>query len=64
MLFIIIEGDQRASALTAHLLSKGILITGGTVMRLVTHRDISRDNISSTIAECDQFLANYVEQTP
>ncbi len=49
MVFVEATGE-RAGSLVAHLKSRGVLTTGTTQLRFVTHLDVDADGIDRTIA--------------
>ena len=46
-----------AAALAAHLAAEGIMITGSTRQRWVTHLDVSRADVDHALASVDRFFA-------
>jgi len=49
---------ETVSALTVFLEKRNIIIRGGTTTRLVTHLDISREDIATVIAACEDFFTS------
>jgi threonine aldolase len=58
MVFVQLPVESR-NRLTAFLARKGILVTGRECLRLVTHRDVSSDDITTVIAACAAFRQQY-----
>lgn len=58
MVFATIEDPGRAQALEAFLGSKGVLILGGQVLRLVTHKDVDTESVTQTV----QLFADFFSQ--
>jgi threonine aldolase len=50
-------GVERATALTAHLRERGILVSGRGCLRLVTHLDVTAEDIDSVIAAFREFFS-------
>ncbi|MDR0780749.1 MAG: low-specificity L-threonine aldolase [Pseudomonadales bacterium] len=48
-----------ADALTRHLKARGILVDPGATLRLVTHLDVSREDIAAVVREVRAFYDNY-----
>ncbi len=55
MVFVTLDQD-RAMALTNFLKQHGILTIGGETMRLVTHLDVTADDIQTVIARFKDFF--------
>ena len=49
MVFVTLAGQVDAKALAAGLREQGILVTPGATLRLVTHKDISREDVIHTV---------------
>jgi len=56
MVFITIENAGIVEPFQTHLAQHGVAVLGGQVMRLVTHRDISRAAVEETIALSRKFF--------
>lgn len=56
MVFVSLDQDS-AVGLQEHLKRQGILIRAGATMRLVTHLDVSADDIRTVIGQLKQFFA-------
>jgi threonine aldolase len=54
MVFITVE-PSLAEPLRQFLKQRGILIGGGNPMRLVTHLDVSRDEVQAVVGAAKQF---------
>jgi threonine aldolase len=57
MLFVSINGEKLA-ALTSHLREQGILVAGREALRLVTHLDITADDVTRTIVAFKEYYCN------
>ena len=57
MVFVAIDPPQRAADLQRYLKTHGILISGRTGFRLVTHIDVSRADIDRMLAATKDFFA-------
>ena len=55
MLFVRVKGG-REGALTAELKARGILVTGRSSLRLVTHRDVAREDLERVVRGVEGFL--------
>jgi threonine aldolase len=47
---------ERAAGLLAHLRARGVLATGGTRLRFVTHLDVDRAGIDRAVAAASEYL--------
>jgi threonine aldolase len=56
MLFLHL-GPERSAALAAYLRTLGILIAGRDAIRLVTHLDVTADDVETVIGACKNFFA-------
>jgi threonine aldolase len=58
ILFVNLVGPtrERAAELSAHLKQQGVLANGSTRLRLVTHLDISQEDVDHAIAAFRSFL--------
>ncbi len=56
MVFLCLDKEQ-AALLAAHLRAQGILVAGRDGLRLVTHRDVTADDIATVVRECKDFFA-------
>jgi threonine aldolase len=56
MIFVDVD-PAVAAAFAAQLSASGVLITGTTHQRWVTHLDVTRDDVSRAIACVDAFFA-------
>jgi threonine aldolase len=57
MVFVGVRADL-AGSLAAHLATEGVLITGTTRQRWVTHLDVARADVERAIASVDRFFAD------
>lgn len=57
MVFLSLE-KERAALLAAHLRERGILVAGRDVLRLVTHLDVTADDIATVVRACKDFFSN------
>ena len=60
MVFVILNHEY-ASALAAYLEPRNILITPGPRIRLVTHLDITSEDIETVVTACRDFFTNKME---
>jgi len=55
MVFLSLDEEKKAG-LTAHLAEKGILVAGRETIRIVTHCDVTEDDIRQVIRACGEFF--------
>ena len=55
MLFVRV-GDEQARALGEFMQARGVLINASPVVRLVTHLDVDRQQLSEVVAHWQAFL--------
>jgi threonine aldolase len=55
MVFLCLE-KERAALLAAHLRERGILVAGRDALRLVTHLDVTADDILAVVRACKDFF--------
>lgn len=56
MVFLRLDGE-RSAALAVHLRERGILIAGRDAIRLVTHLDVTADDVERVVTACRAFFA-------
>lgn len=57
MVFVTLRSPERDLGLVDHLRQQGIVLSAGSVKRLVTHRDIDAAAIERTVTLCRDYLA-------
>ncbi|MDR8379133.1 low-specificity L-threonine aldolase, partial [Acinetobacter baumannii] len=55
MLFVRV-GDEQARALGEFMQARGVLINASPIVRLVTHLDVNRQQLSEVVAHWQAFL--------
>ncbi len=56
MLFVRMESAEQANSLTAYMAKRDVLINPSSVIRLVTHLDVSRDDLQQVVSHWRSFL--------
>jgi len=56
MLFVTLASHIDANLLAKHSRAEGILISPGRTLRLVTHKDVSRQDIDKVLRVVKQYL--------
>ena len=54
---VFIRAHERADRLPAFLKQRGILVLGGEIIRLVTHLDVSEEDILTAISAFKEFFS-------